>query len=126
MDIYEYGESGQPLIIDGQYVCVNVSPSGQIYPFRYGSTGRSNYVDKNGNLCVKLPDNQIAKFHIDTFDNLDHKNKIFILTYKPKKLSLFWNGIRMINNLDFTLSNKTITTKFKPYAQNNLIAKYIY
>jgi len=127
MEIYGYGDSGAPICLEGNALCATLACSGQMLQFKTGDTGRHIFVDENGRLCISLPEDQIARFEEDVFDDeLDGENNEFTLSRIPKCVSLFWNGILMRQDKDFVLIANKIITYFKPYSNNRLVAKYMY
>lgn len=125
--VFDIGDYGNPLNINGKFICISASGSNKSFRFQNSKSGISNYVDDKGRLLVSLPDDQIARFTEDDFtEQTDGNNVDFTLSYKPKSLSVFWNGLKVMENKDFSVSGVYIKTFFKAYTGNTLVAKYIY
>ena len=122
-------DTGATFYLDKNAIAISASCSGTHFPFKRGTSGRYSYVDKNGRLLVSFPQEQITHFQKDILDTyLDGNNKQFTLSKIPKKdtIDLFWNGIRMSLDKDFSVTNNIITTYFTPYSNNTLVVKYKY
>jgi hypothetical protein len=129
MDVYNKGKSGASLLIDDKFLAVTTAPSGKLYPYEQGSTGRFTFIDELGRLLVKVANTQCLEIQEDNFDNLLNNSRTnFTLTSDPfpNSFELTWNGIILKEGIenDFILSGKNIITNFIPYEENSLIAKY--
>lgn len=135
MAIYGYGSAGAPLNVEGQALSTTTSPSGNLYPFKYGETGRAVFVDERGRLLVCLDGGSTSStsgcsyVKEDLSDQIDGPRVNFTLSRSPASDSVFrlyWNGLRMRegSQYDFIVVGQTLTTNFVAYQGNSLKIDY--